>query len=71
MVPSIPLFPGVPGGAEVFVVLLVWIVVGAVVVALFARFVRGSSNDREVERLEERVEELERQRADDRRRDRD
>jgi sec-independent protein translocase protein TatA len=71
MVPPIPLFPGVPGGPEILIVLLMFALLGALVVFLVGAFVRGSSNDREVERLEERVEELERQQADDRGSDRD
>jgi len=65
MLPTVPLFPGIPGGIELLVVLLI-LVVPLVLLALTAvgigLFRRGSSNDAEVERLERRVEELERQR---------
>ena len=74
MFSPVPLFPGLPGGIEILVVLLVFVVplsLLAVVAVLGVGLVRRrSSNDAEVERLERRVEELERQqgasRADDR-----
>ncbi|WP_254543338.1 hypothetical protein [Halomarina pelagica] len=64
---SIPLFPGVPGGPELFIVLLVFaiplvflVVGGAVVVGVLRR---RSSTDR-VRELERRVEELEREKRE-------
>ncbi|WP_254538177.1 hypothetical protein [Halomarina litorea] len=68
MVPPLepaPLFPGVPGGPELFIVFvlfgipLVLLLVGAVVLR---GFLRGRSEDSgRVQELERRVEELERE----------
>ncbi|MFC7155601.1 preprotein translocase subunit TatA [Halomarina halobia] len=65
--PSLPLFPGVPGGPELFIVLLVFVVplafllVGGAAVVGFLR--RRSSDDR-VRELERHVEELEREKRE-------
>ena len=63
----VPLFPGLPGGIEILVVLLVFVVpLGLLAVAAVlgvGLLRRRSSNDAEVERLERRVEKLERRRG--------
>ena len=75
MSPPVPLFPGLPGGIEILVVLLVLVVplgMLAVAVVLGVGFLRRrSSNGAEIERLERRVEELERQRRESSGDDRD
>lgn len=60
----VPLFPGVPGGPELLVILLVAIIAFGLPVVLIAAGVIGyrrlDKGDR-VEELEQRVEELERE----------
>jgi sec-independent protein translocase protein TatA len=64
----VPLFPGLPGGPELLIVLIIFmiLVVGpGILLVLFGAYVlrgRGGDDEDRVEELEARIEELERER---------
>jgi sec-independent protein translocase protein TatA len=65
----VPLFPGVPGGPELLVIMVVFLVVvvgpGILLVLLGVRFLGDNDDKKRIQELEARIDELEAERGVD------